>query len=235
MTQRILLKLCCCDLCSWTCAASAMGSACIRGRWAAASTTPCTSLQAPAVGHSQYLLLSCKQDNGLSRVFNTNICACMQKAPQTMLPCTSRFMPHWQTACQTLSRQAPTLATPPRVRAGEAWLLACNNDHTVKVFGLPSMRALGAVACPVAANYAALSPDGQQLVVVGDSPDVHLVRTTPTGMPPGSPPTQHHPFCDSVSAESLSQAAKVLLCLIGLVLRPWWCHLSSSVALSCVK
>ena len=68
------------------------------------------------------------------------------------------------------------------MRAGDAWLLACNNDHTVKMFTLPGMRALGSVTCPAAVNYAALSPDGQHLVAVGDSPEVHLFRATPTGM-----------------------------------------------------
>ena len=63
------------------------------------------------------------------------------------------------------------------------WLLACNNDHTVKMFALPDMRAVGSLTCPAAVNYAALSPDGQELLAVGDSCDVHLFHATPTGVP----------------------------------------------------
>ena len=65
--------------------------------------------------------------------------------------------------------------------AGGLRLLVCNNDHTVKLFELPSMRALGSVACPAAVNYAALSPDGQRLAAVGDSCDTHVFRATPSG------------------------------------------------------
>jgi WD40 repeat protein len=61
-----------------------------------------------------------------------------------------------------------------------------NNDHTVKVFDLPSMRLMSTITCPVAVNYAALSPDGNYLACVGDSGATHLYRAAPTG-PAGLP------------------------------------------------
>lgn len=57
-----------------------------------------------------------------------------------------------------------------------------NNDHTVKIFDLPSMRLMSTITCPVAVNYAALSPDGNYLACVGDSGATHLYRAAPTGL-----------------------------------------------------
>lgn len=51
----------------------------------------------------------------------------------------------------------------------------------MKVFDLPGMSPLASVTCPVAVNYAALSPDGRQLAAVGDASDTYLFRATPTG------------------------------------------------------
>ena len=65
--------------------------------------------------------------------------------------------------------------------AGQLRLLVCNNDHTVKLFDLPSMRHLQTLTCPVAVNYAALSPDGRHLAAVGDASETYLFRATPSG------------------------------------------------------
>ena len=84
--------------------------------------------------------------------------------------------PHVQTSTEHLSTGC-MLGAP----AGQLRLLACNNDHTVKVFDLPSMRHLDTIACPVAVNYAALSPDGRLLAAVGDASETYLFRATPSG------------------------------------------------------
>jgi hypothetical protein len=55
------------------------------------------------------------------------------------------------------------------------------------------MSLLASITCPVAVNYAALSPDGRQLVAVGDASETYLFRATPTGAAPclPQPSTQH--------------------------------------------
>jgi hypothetical protein len=40
-------------------------------------------------------------------------------------------------------------------------LFVCNNDDTVKVYGLASGALLTMLRCPVAINYCALSPSGR--------------------------------------------------------------------------
>lgn len=67
-------------------------------------------------------------------------------------------------------------------RAGQLRLFVSNNDRTVKVFDLPSMRLMSTISCPVAVNYAALSPDGNYLACVGDSGATHIYRAAPTGL-----------------------------------------------------
>lgn len=57
---------------------------------------------------------------------------------------------------------------------GEARLLLCNNDETVRVYTLPGMTKLNTLKFNTAVNYASVSPDGRKLVVIGDSPKVHL-------------------------------------------------------------
>lgn len=65
--------------------------------------------------------------------------------------------------------------------AGQLRLFVSNNDHTVKIFDVPSMRLMSTVTCPVAVNYAALSPDGRFLACVGDSGATHIYRAATTG------------------------------------------------------
>lgn len=65
--------------------------------------------------------------------------------------------------------------------SGELRLYVCNNDDSVKVFALPSMAPLATIRTPVPANYAALSPDGAHLVVVGDCSSTLLYEAGPAG------------------------------------------------------
>ncbi|KAJ2740793.1 hypothetical protein GGI20_005610, partial [Coemansia sp. BCRC 34301] len=53
-------------------------------------------------------------------------------------------------------------------------LLVCNNDHTVRLLSLPGLDLLTELKFPTAVNYAAVSPDGTKMCVVGDSNVVFL-------------------------------------------------------------
>ncbi|KAI9502286.1 WD40-repeat-containing domain protein [Coemansia spiralis] len=53
-------------------------------------------------------------------------------------------------------------------------LLVCNNDHTVRLMSLPDLRIVTELKFPTAVNYAAISPDGAKMCVVGDSNEVFL-------------------------------------------------------------
>ncbi|KAJ2327253.1 hypothetical protein GGI00_004510 [Coemansia sp. RSA 2681] len=53
-------------------------------------------------------------------------------------------------------------------------LLVCNNDHTVRLLSLPGLELLTELKFPTAVNYAAVSPDGTKMCVVGDSNLVFL-------------------------------------------------------------
>ncbi|KAJ2023811.1 hypothetical protein GGI06_001262, partial [Coemansia sp. S85] len=53
-------------------------------------------------------------------------------------------------------------------------LLVCNNDHTVRLMSLPGLDLLTELKFPTAVNYAAISPDGTKMCVVGDSNLVFL-------------------------------------------------------------
>ncbi|KAI8321912.1 WD40 repeat-like protein [Martensiomyces pterosporus] len=57
---------------------------------------------------------------------------------------------------------------------GTPRLLACNNDHTVRLLSLPDLDLLTELKFPTAINYAAVSPDGTKMCVVGDSNSVFL-------------------------------------------------------------
>mmetsp|Transcript_27318 Transcript_27318/g.52001 ORF Transcript_27318/g.52001 Transcript_27318/m.52001 type:complete len:339 (+) Transcript_27318:231-1247(+) len=61
--------------------------------------------------------------------------------------------------------------------AGDPCLLVSNNDCTVKVYDLPSLRRLASVTFPMAINYSAMSSDGKYMVCVGDSEHVYLYST----------------------------------------------------------
>lgn len=58
-------------------------------------------------------------------------------------------------------------------------LFVCNNDDTIKVFGLASGALVTMLRCPVAINYCALSPNGRYLVCVGDNRHTYLYQATP--------------------------------------------------------
>ncbi|KAJ1541411.1 hypothetical protein HK405_010667, partial [Cladochytrium tenue] len=51
---------------------------------------------------------------------------------------------------------------------GQARLLICNNDETLKVYSLPGLQLITKIPLPSAVNYAAVSPDGRRLAAVGD-------------------------------------------------------------------
>lgn len=66
---------------------------------------------------------------------------------------------------------------------GDMRLYVCNNDKTIKIFQLRTSCILpsASIRCPVAMNYAALSPDATRLVAVGDSQDAYLFQERPDG------------------------------------------------------
>ncbi|KAJ1737250.1 hypothetical protein LPJ72_000662 [Coemansia sp. Benny D160-2] len=53
-------------------------------------------------------------------------------------------------------------------------LVVCNNDHTVRLMSLPDLHLVTELKFPTAINYAAISPDGTKMCVVGDSNEVFL-------------------------------------------------------------
>ncbi|KAL4549180.1 hypothetical protein Ndes2526B_g04220 [Nannochloris sp. 'desiccata'] len=60
-------------------------------------------------------------------------------------------------------------------------LFVCNNDDTVKIFSLSTGTLISTVHCPVAINHCALSPDGKNMVCVGDNRHTYVYVATPTG------------------------------------------------------
>jgi WD40 repeat protein len=63
----------------------------------------------------------------------------------------------------------------------EARILICNNDETIKIYSLPELQRITSISFPTAVNYAAVSPDGRKLVVVGDSSQVFMYAITASG------------------------------------------------------
>ncbi|KAJ2081426.1 hypothetical protein H4R24_002361 [Coemansia sp. RSA 988] len=53
-------------------------------------------------------------------------------------------------------------------------LLVCNNDRTVRLMSLPDLDLITELNFPTAVNYAAVSPDGTKMCVVGDTNQVYL-------------------------------------------------------------
>ncbi|KAG2178745.1 hypothetical protein INT43_001591, partial [Umbelopsis isabellina] len=64
---------------------------------------------------------------------------------------------------------------------GEKRLLVSNNDETIKVYSLPSMRLIDNICLPTAVNGVTISPDGRHMVAVGDSNEVFLFNITNSG------------------------------------------------------
>ncbi|KAK9827714.1 hypothetical protein WJX81_003623 [Elliptochloris bilobata] len=65
-------------------------------------------------------------------------------------------------------------------------LYVANNDQSVRVFALATMRPLARISTPTPSNYCALAPGGGLLACVGDAPDrgapaVYLYRPMPAG------------------------------------------------------
>mmetsp|Transcript_1747 Transcript_1747/g.2683 ORF Transcript_1747/g.2683 Transcript_1747/m.2683 type:complete len:330 (-) Transcript_1747:131-1120(-) len=52
--------------------------------------------------------------------------------------------------------------------ANDVRILCSNNDGTIKVFSLASMRHVSDICCRAAINYAAVSPDGKFMCAIGD-------------------------------------------------------------------
>lgn len=67
-----------------------------------------------------------------------------------------------------------------RDAAQQLRLFVCNNDDTIKVYGLSSGALVSILRCPVAINYCALSPAGGHLVCVGDNRHAYLYLSTPS-------------------------------------------------------
>ena len=63
----------------------------------------------------------------------------------------------------------------------EARILICNNDETIKIYSLPELQRITSISFPTAVNYAAVSPDGSKMVVVGDSSQVFMYAITSSG------------------------------------------------------
>lgn len=65
-----------------------------------------------------------------------------------------------------------------------------NNDKTVRIFHLAQNTVLTTLHLNIATNHASISPDGQHLVVVGDSTKVYFYHpASPSGSCPGTPGT----------------------------------------------
>jgi hypothetical protein len=64
-----------------------------------------------------------------------------------------------------------------------------NNDKTVRIFHLAENRVVTTLHVDVSTNHASISPDGQHLVVVGDSPEVYFYHPASSGSGSGSPAT----------------------------------------------
>ncbi|KAJ2958256.1 hypothetical protein NQZ79_g6136 [Umbelopsis isabellina] len=64
---------------------------------------------------------------------------------------------------------------------GEKRLLVSNNDETIKVYSLPSMRLIDNICLPTAVNGVTISPDGRHMVAVGDSNEVFMFNITNSG------------------------------------------------------
>ena len=64
---------------------------------------------------------------------------------------------------------------------GQDRLLVCNNDESLKIYSLPGLERVASISFPTAVNYAAVSPDGKKLAVVGDSSEVFLYNITASG------------------------------------------------------
>jgi len=85
----------------------------------------------------------------------------------------------------TFARKLNSVGTLTFVRGEEI----SNNDKTVRIFHLADNRVITTLHVDVSTNHASISPDGQHLVVVGDSPEVYFYHPANTGSRSGSPAT----------------------------------------------
>ncbi|KAI8394023.1 WD40-repeat-containing domain protein [Radiomyces spectabilis] len=56
----------------------------------------------------------------------------------------------------------------------EIRVTVCNNDHTIKVYRVPSMEKLFTLNMPTAINHTAMSPDGTKMLAASDGGDVYV-------------------------------------------------------------
>lgn len=64
-----------------------------------------------------------------------------------------------------------------------------NNDKTVRIFHLAENRVVTTLHVDVSTNHASISPNGQHLVVVGDSPEVYFYHPATSGPSAASRPS----------------------------------------------
>ena len=110
-----------------------------------------------------------------------------------------------------------------RPRADQLRLYVCNNDQSVRVFDLATMRQLASIATPTPSNHCALAPGGDMLACVGDAPDrgapaVYLYRPTPAGARLAEEGARVHALRDAFSMypEYVRPVQSPLLCAIAL-------------------
>lgn len=63
-------------------------------------------------------------------------------------------------------------------------LFVCNNDDSIKLFNVAVGALISTIRCPIAINHCAVSPDGRDIVAVGDDRHVYVHHATPTGYRP---------------------------------------------------
>ncbi|KAL7270729.1 hypothetical protein RUND412_006555 [Rhizina undulata] len=81
-----------------------------------------------------------------------------------------------------------TLHRPPSSKSdNDVLAVLTNNDKTVRIFHLAQNRILTTLHLNIATNHASISPDGQHLVVVGDSPKVYFYHPSSSGSCPKTP------------------------------------------------
>lgn len=62
--------------------------------------------------------------------------------------------------------------------SGQTRMYICNNDETIKIYGLPDLNRVAVLPLPTAVNYCSVSPDGRKLAAVGDTNQVFIYDIT---------------------------------------------------------
>ncbi|KAF8252984.1 hypothetical protein K440DRAFT_273057 [Wilcoxina mikolae CBS 423.85] len=79
--------------------------------------------------------------------------------------------------------------SPSSTSEDDVLAILTNNDKTVRIFHLAENRVVTTLHVDVSTNHASISPDGQHLVVVGDSPEVYFYHPASSGSCSISPGT----------------------------------------------